>query len=96
MGHYPAWPGSQSYLRVACIFQHSSSNPPGDMVSSTYTIHDFSNVVYHSGAARTVTTTAITRLVRRRSRRRLHVDDRVGEPQDRTPLLVGGLAKQNL
>jgi len=54
MGHYPAWPGSQSYLRVACIFNHSTGGS-GDFVSSTFTIHDFSNVVYHNGAARTVT-----------------------------------------
>jgi hypothetical protein len=54
MGHYPAWPGSQSYLRVACIFNHSTAGS-GDFVSSTYTIHDFSNVSYHNGAARTIT-----------------------------------------
>jgi hypothetical protein len=59
MGHYPAWPGDQSYLRVACIFQHASvPNPPGDMVSSTFTIHDFANVIYHNGAARTMTANA--------------------------------------
>jgi hypothetical protein len=57
MGHYPAWPGSQSYLRVACIFNHSTAGS-GDFVSSTFTIHDFSNVVYHNGAGRTVTATA--------------------------------------
>jgi hypothetical protein len=57
MGHYPAWPGSQSYLRVACIFQHATGGG-GDFVSSTYTIHDFSNVIYHNGAARTITNTA--------------------------------------
>jgi hypothetical protein len=53
MGHYPAWPGSQSYLRIACIFNHSTGGS-GDFVSSTFTIHDFSNTVYHNGAARTV------------------------------------------
>src|SRR5262245_5454304 len=53
MGHYPAWPGSQSYMRVACIFNHSTGGT-GDFVSSTFTIHDFSNVNYHNGAARTI------------------------------------------
>jgi len=57
MGQYPAWPGSQSYLRVACIFNHSTGGT-GDFVSSTYTIHDFGNVVWHNGAARTITNTA--------------------------------------
>src|SRR5262245_46488711 len=52
MGHYPAWPGSQSYLRIACIFNRSTGGS-GDFVSSTFTIHDFSNVRYHNGAART-------------------------------------------
>jgi hypothetical protein len=51
MGHYPAWPGSQSYMRVACILNHSTGGT-GDFVSSTLTIHDFSNVIYHNGAAR--------------------------------------------
>jgi hypothetical protein len=54
MGLYPAWPGSQSALRVACIFNHSTGGS-GDFVSSTFTIHDFSNAVIHNGAARTVT-----------------------------------------
>jgi hypothetical protein len=54
MGHYPAWPGSQSYLRIACIFNHSTGGS-GDFVSSTFTIHDFSNAVYHNGAARQIT-----------------------------------------
>jgi len=58
MGHYPAWPGSQSYLRVACIFNHSTAGS-GDFVSSTFTIHDFANVRYHNGAARTITNTAL-------------------------------------
>jgi hypothetical protein len=57
MGHYPAWPGSQSYLRVACIFNHSTQGS-GDFVSSTFTIHDFANVIYHNGAARTMTANA--------------------------------------
>src|SRR5262245_63774426 len=59
MGHYPAWPGSQSYLRVACIFDHSTAGG-GDFVSSTFTIHDFSNAVWHNGAARTFAATANT------------------------------------
>jgi hypothetical protein len=54
MGHYPAWPGVQSYLRVACIFNHSTAGS-GDFVSSTFTIHDFANVNYHNGAARSIT-----------------------------------------
>ena len=45
---------SQSYLRVACIFNHSTGGS-GDFVSSTFTIHDFANAVWHNGAARTVT-----------------------------------------
>jgi len=53
MAHYPAWPASQSYLRVACIFNHSTGGS-GDFVSSTFTIHDFSNAVYHNGAARSI------------------------------------------
>jgi len=53
MGHYPAWPGSQSYLRVACIFNHSTGGS-GDFVSSTFTIHDFANANYHNGAARQI------------------------------------------
>jgi hypothetical protein len=59
MGHYPAWPGSQSYLRVACIFNHSTAGG-GDTVSSTFTIHDFSNVVYHNGAGRSFVVTGNT------------------------------------
>jgi hypothetical protein len=59
MGHYPAWPGSQSYLRVACIFDHSTAGG-GDFVSSTFTIHDFANAVWHNGAARTFAATANT------------------------------------
>src|SRR5262245_21699814 len=54
MGHYPAWPGSQSYLRISSIFNHSTGGS-GDFVSSTFTIHDSSNVRYHNGAARTFT-----------------------------------------
>jgi hypothetical protein len=57
MGHYPAWPGSQSYMRVACIFNHSDGGT-GDQTSATFTIHDFANAVYHNGAARTVTVAA--------------------------------------
>jgi len=52
MAHYPAWPGSQSYLKVGCIFSHNTGN---DFVSSNFTVHDFSNVLYHQGAARVVT-----------------------------------------
>src|SRR5262245_44130429 len=57
LGHYPAWPGDQSYLRVACIFSHTPQGPagPGDFVSPTFTIHDFANVTYHNGAGRTMT-----------------------------------------
>jgi hypothetical protein len=52
MGMYPTFPGQQSYLRVACIFQHASGGG-GDFVSSNFTIHDFTNVLWHNGAART-------------------------------------------
>jgi hypothetical protein len=55
MGHYPAWPGSQSGLRVACILSHANvAGGPGDFVSSTFTIHDFWNALYHNGAGRTM------------------------------------------
>jgi hypothetical protein len=57
MAHYPAWPGSQSFMRVACIFNHSTVGS-GDFVSANFTIHDFSNVIYHNGAARTITNQA--------------------------------------
>lgn len=57
MGQYPAWPGSQSYMRIACIFNHSTGGS-GDFVSNTFTIHDFANAVYHNGAARSVTASA--------------------------------------
>jgi len=54
-GWYPAWPGSQSFLRVACIFQHANSGGAGSsQISSTFTIHDASNIQYHNGAARRV------------------------------------------
>jgi hypothetical protein len=60
MGHYPAWPGNQSGLRVACVFNakvgDNDANPY--LVSSAFTIHDFSNVIYHNGAALTVTPAA--------------------------------------
>jgi hypothetical protein len=55
MGHYPAWPGNQSQLRIACVFDARTGT---SMVSAKYTIHDFSNAVWHNGAARTVTNTA--------------------------------------
>jgi hypothetical protein len=61
MGHYPAWPGSQSYLRIACIFNHSTGGS-GDFVSSTFTIHDFENAVYHNGAARNMSNPAVVAL----------------------------------
>jgi hypothetical protein len=59
MSHYPAWPGSQSYLRVACIFNHTHTLGGGDTVSDIFTIHDFANAVYHNGSVRTVTASSV-------------------------------------
>jgi len=44
-------------MRVACIFNHSNTGT-GDFVSGNFAIHDFSNVIYHNGASRTITNTA--------------------------------------
>jgi hypothetical protein len=60
IGWYPAWPGSQSYLRLACIFQRATTPPPGDQTATTFTIHDASNVQYHNGAARIVKSSGVT------------------------------------
>jgi len=43
-----------SSLRLACVFQHNTTT---DDVSSKFTVHDFKNVIWHNGAARTVTAT---------------------------------------
>jgi hypothetical protein len=57
---YPAWGGSQSYMRVACIFQRALTPAPGDQTSATYTIHDFNVARYHNGAARSMSASAVT------------------------------------
>ncbi|MFZ6004055.1 MAG: hypothetical protein ACOYXM_09000 [Actinomycetota bacterium] len=55
IGHYPAQPASQSGLRVSCNFRNDTGN---NMVTGTFTIHDFDVAMYHNGAARTITNTA--------------------------------------
>jgi len=55
IGWYPAWPGSQSAFRAACVFDSATGT---SVVSSKFTIHDARNVEYHDGAARTVTVAA--------------------------------------
>ncbi|MEQ1785540.1 MAG: hypothetical protein ABL966_00695 [Acidimicrobiales bacterium] len=57
MGHYPADPGSQSSLKISCLFE-SDIDSPAYMVPSGVTIHDFENAGYHNGAARTLTNAA--------------------------------------
>src|SRR5215469_12732696 len=42
INNYPAWPNQQSAL----------------MASNAFTVHDFSNVLWHNGAARTTTNAA--------------------------------------
>jgi hypothetical protein len=57
IGWYPAWAGSQSSARVACVFDAATGT---SIVSAKFTIHDSRFVTYHNGGARTVTSTAIT------------------------------------
>jgi len=52
---YPAWGGTQSAMRVACIFD---SRNGGQDVASKFTIHDWDTAVWHNGGARTVNMTA--------------------------------------
>jgi hypothetical protein len=52
ISHYPAWDGSQSQLRLACVFKSETGS---SQVTPNFTIHDFNNVIYHNGAARSVT-----------------------------------------
>jgi hypothetical protein len=56
ISHYPAWGGTQSGVRAACIFSHDTTN--GNDVSASFTLHDFTSAVWHNGAARTITNTA--------------------------------------
>ena len=56
LSHYPAWGGTQSGVRAACVFSHDTTN--GNDVSASFTIHDFTSAVWHNGAARTITNTA--------------------------------------
>jgi hypothetical protein len=48
---FPAWGGSPSALRLACVFEHDTA---ANDVADAFTIHDFSNVLWHNGAARPV------------------------------------------
>jgi hypothetical protein len=54
--HYPAWPANQSSLRAACVFNAKVGDVDADpyLVSSSFTLHDFANVIWHNGSARTV------------------------------------------
>jgi hypothetical protein len=52
---YPAWPGTQSSMLLACVFEHNTTN---DDTTAKFTIHDFKNAQWHNGAARSVTNTA--------------------------------------
>ncbi len=55
ISQYPAWGGTQSGFKVACIFQSETHTPPSNNeVSSNFTYHDFPNALYHNGAARSV------------------------------------------
>src|SRR4051794_27417945 len=55
---YGTWPGTQSAFSATCVFD---ARTPGSMVSDSYTIHDFGNLLWHNGAARTIQNTlAIT------------------------------------
>lgn len=49
---YPATPGSMSAFGAACTFDN---RPASNMVSPSYTIHDFETATWHTGAARKVT-----------------------------------------
>src|SRR5262249_31419547 len=49
MGMYPAQPGAQSGLRVACRFDSAAP--------AAFTLHDFNVAKFHNGSARTVSTT---------------------------------------
>ena len=54
MGMYPAQPGAQSGLRVACRFDTAA----GESVAPVaFTVHDFDVAKFHNGSARTVSTT---------------------------------------
>jgi hypothetical protein len=52
---YPANPGAQSSLKVACTF---GNNPGSSQVSSSFTVHDANVAQYHNGAGRRVTNQA--------------------------------------
>jgi hypothetical protein len=53
---YPANPGAQSALKVACTF---GNNPGSSQVSPSFTVHDANVVQYHNGAGRRVTNQAV-------------------------------------
>ena len=55
MSWYPAQPGAQSNLEVACSF---NDRPGASQVSPSYTIHDHRSAQYHNGAARSVVVAA--------------------------------------
>ena len=78
---YPAWGGTQSGLRIACIFKAETG---ASDVSAKFTVHDFANAVWHNGAARTVQPTAtIPSGAHVVHRNELHSRDRLREPVDR-------------
>jgi hypothetical protein len=52
---YPANPGAQSALKVACRFNNQTG---ASQVSPSFTIHDANVAQYHNGASRTVTVSA--------------------------------------
>jgi hypothetical protein len=49
---YPAWPTDPTALAAGCVFDARAGT---SMVSNQFTVHDFPNVLYHNGAARTIT-----------------------------------------
>jgi hypothetical protein len=51
IGMSPVSPGGPSSLRVACVLD---SRTGSSQVSSQFTVHDFSNAVWHNGAAREI------------------------------------------
>jgi hypothetical protein len=59
ISQYPAWGGTQSGWKAACIFQSETHNPAtNNQVTSNFTFHDFPDAIYHNGAARTVSSSA--------------------------------------
>jgi hypothetical protein len=57
IGWYPAPAGSQSGVKIACVFDASTGS---SIVSAKFTYHDSRFTTYHNGGARTVITTTPT------------------------------------